>query len=369
MGLGAVDLMSLAEAREVVADLRKLVRQGVDPIEERNRTKNQAIAKRATRIDFSEATRRYLDKKLCELSNEKHRQQWENTLRTYVMPTLGRRWVDEIDVQDVLSVLKPIWKEKTETATRVRSRIESVLSWATVSGFRTGENPAAWKGRLSELLPKPSSVAKKKHQPSVSLRDLPSWWSALQAVDGQGALALRLLVLCAARSGEVRGATWSEFNIPEKMWVVPAERMKAKREHRVPLSDAALDLLASLPRFAETELVFPSSRGKPISDMTLSAVMRRLHDAKAAKDGIGWIDQATKGKAVPHGLRSTFRVWAAETGIAHELAEICLAHDVGSEVTRAYQRSDMLERRRCVMNNWADMCSGKSGKSDEQRHD
>lgn len=357
MGLGAYDLMSLADARQTVADLRKKVRQGIDPREERDRARRQAASDRAKKITFSEAVARFLPKKMAELSNAKHKQQWENTLSTYAEPVLGSLWVDEIDVQDVLAVLEPIWAEKNETATRLRSRVESVLDWATVAGFRQGENPAAWKGRLSALLPKPSAVSKVTHQPAISLQDLPRWWRALMHAEGQGALALRLLVLCAARSGEVRGARWSEINLSQKLWIVPAERMKAKREHRVPLSDQAMELIESLPHFVGSDLLFPNTKGTMMSDMTLSAVMRRLHAAQVTQDGIGWVDPGSLKPAVPHGLRSTFRSWAAETGVSHDLAEICLAHEVGNAVARAYKRTDMVERRRDVMDQWARRCS------------
>jgi len=357
MGLGAYDLMSLADARQTVADLRKKVRQGMDPREERDRARRQAVSDRAKKITFSEAVARFLPKKMAELSNAKHKQQWENTLSTYAEPVLGSLWVDEIDVQDVLAVLEPIWVEKNETATRLRSRVESVLDWATVAGFRQGENPAAWKGRLSALLPKPSAVSKVTHQPAISLQDLPRWWQALMHAEGQGALALRLLVLCAARSGEVRGARWSEIDLSQKLWIVPAERMKAKREHRVPLSDQAMELIESLPHFAGSDLLFPNTKGTTMSDMTLSAVMRRLHAAQVTRDGIGWVDPGSLKPAVPHGLRSTFRSWAAETGVSYDLAEICLAHEVGNAVARAYKRTDMVERRRDVMDQWARRCS------------
>lgn len=358
MGLGSCDLMTLAEARETAGDLRKKVRKGFDPIEERQRAAAQARRERESRIDFSEAVNRFLPKKLAELENPKHRKQWGDTLLNYAVPVLGQRWVDELQVHDVLSVLEPIWVEKTETASRLRSRIESVLSWATVAGFRQGENPARWRGNLSELLPRPGAVAKPKNHPAVALQDLPAWWSALLCAAGQGAMALRLLVLCASRSQEVREARWSEFDLKEQIWTIPAGRMKAKREHRVPLSSSAMELLESLPRFVGTDLLFSSAKGTALSDMTISKVMRTMHAEQVERDGTGWVDQASKRPAVPHGLRSTFRDWAAAEGIDSDLAEICLAHNVGNKVTRAYMRSDRVDQRRQVMDRWAKACSG-----------
>ncbi|PZO66613.1 MAG: integrase [Paracoccus denitrificans] len=360
MGLGSCDLMTLSEARETAGDLRKKVRQGIDPIDERDRAAAQAKLERESRIDFSEAVDRYLSIKLVELGNPKHRKQWTETLLKYAIPVLGQRWVDELQVHDVLSVLEPIWAEKTETASRLRSRIESVLSWATVAGFRQGENPARWKGNLSELLPKPSAVTKPTNHPAVALQDLPAWWSALLSAEGQGAMALRLLVLCASRSQEVRGARWTEFDLEKRMWTIPADRMKAKREHRVPLSHSAIKLLELLPRFVGNDLLFPSAKGTALSDMTLSKVMRTMHAKQIDVDGIGWVDQTNKRPAVPHGLRSTFRDWAAVEGIERDIAEIALAHNVGDKVERAYRRNDMVLRRREVMDQWAEACAGRA---------
>ena len=359
MGLGAVTVFSLAEVRDIASDLRKKVAQGIDVIEERDRQKAKAVAARAARMTFADAMKQCLVKKFSELENPKHRKQWQSTLETYVLPRLGNKWVDEIDVQDVFAVLNPIWVDKTETATRVRSRIESVLSWATVSKYRSGENPAKWRGNLAELLPKPSAVATKRHQPSISVKEIPQWWISLKDAEGLAARALQFLTLCASRSGEVRGATWEEFDLDAGVWTIPARRMKASREHRVPLSAAALEILDATPRFVGNDLVFPGAKGGPMSDMTLSAVMRRMHATKVKQDGQGWVDQISGDPAVPHGLRSTFRVWAAESGVVHDLAEICLAHDVATEVERAYRRTDMVDQRRSVMDNWANFCIGK----------
>lgn len=359
MGIGPIHTLSLAEARAKAADLRKVVAEGKDPIEERNAARLKAAIDAANTITFIDAIDKYLAKKDGEFRNEKHRKQWRSTLDTYAAPILGKMNVAHIAMPDVLRVLEPIWAEKTETASRLRGRIEAVLSWSTVAGFRTGDNPARWTGNLKELLPKPSAVAAKDNQPALSLADLPGWFAELRKREGMSARALEFLTLCASRSGEVRGATWDEFDMDAGLWTIPANRMKAKREHRVPLTPDALTLLEALPRIEGSPYVFPAARGGALSDMSLSAVMRRMQEAETAQDRKGWVDPRSGRPAVPHGLRSTFRDWAAETGVARDMAEIALAHTVGSEVERAYRRSDMLERRRALMVAWGAACRGE----------
>jgi len=359
MGIGPIHTLSLAEARAKAADLRKVVAEGKDPIEERNAARLKAAIDAAKTITFNDAIDKYLAKKDGEFRNEKHRKQWRSTLDTYAAPILGKMNVAHIAMPDVLRVLEPIWAEKTETASRLRGRIEAVLSWSTVAGFRTGDNPARWTGNLKELLPKPSAVAAKDNQPALSLADLPGWFAELRKREGMSARALEFLTLCASRSGEVRGATWDEFDMDAGLWTIPANRMKAKREHRVPLTPDALALLKALPRVEGSPYVFPAARGGALSDMSLSAVMRRMQEAETAQDRKGWVDPRSGRPAVPHGLRSTFRDWAAETGVARDMAEIALAHTVGSEVERAYRRSDMLERRRALMVAWGAACRGE----------
>ncbi len=285
---------------------------------------------------------------------------------------------------DVLRVLEPIWKDKTETASRLRGRIEAVLSWATVAGYREGDNPARWAGNLKELLPKPSKVAKAGNQPAVALGDLAAWWAALARREGMAARALQFLTLTAARSGEVRGATWDEIEglppanpanpanpatnaggrgLPahdRAIWRIPAARMKAGRAHSVPLSPEAVAILQGLPRVDGSPYIFPAPRGGQLSDMALSAVMRRMQEAEEAAGRAGWLDRESARPAVPHGLRSSFRQWAAERGYPREMAETALAHFIGSEVERAYQRSDMVERRRAMMVDWAANLRGEA---------
>jgi integrase len=317
-------------------------------------------------MTFSNAMENYLTAKLSEFRNEKHRKQWRSTLDTYAVPKLGALSVSEISVQDVLRVLQPIWSEKTETAKRLRGRIEAVLSWATVAGYRKGDNPARWKGNLSETLPKPAKIAQKENRPALSLDDLTRWWGDLSEREGMAARALQFLTLTAARSGEVRGLTWDELNLSLKasngarvgVWTVPAARMKNKRQHTVPLSPEAVALLDTLPRMEGSPYVFFAQRGGMLSDMTISAVMRRIHAADLKAGRTGYLDRDSQRPAVPHGLRSTFRQWAAKQGYPRDMAEMALAHWIGSEVERAYQRHDMLDRRREMMQAWAAEVAG-----------
>ncbi len=344
LGIGNANFVSLAEARDIAWQTKRSVVAGHDPLAIREAQKE--------RLTFSAAADYALMKRFKELKNEKHKKQWRSTLERYAFPVLGKMYVSQIATQDVLKVLAPIWEEKTETAKRLRSRIEAVLNWATVSGHRSGDNPARWKGNLSELLASPAKLTTITSHPALQGKDLQRWWHALRQRDGMAANALRFLAITAARSGEVRGMTWREVDFDQRLWIVPAERMKVRREHRVPLPKQALELLQSLPRMAGSDVVFWAPRGGMLSDMAISAVMKRMHEADIRSGKNGFIDRRSQRPAVPHGLRSTFRDWAAETGIDRNLAEICLAHKVGTEVERAYLRTDMLERRRDVMRSW-----------------
>lgn len=354
MGLGPYPEVTLASARERARELKDKVRRGIDPIEEGRALRAQLVARQKRNKTFADAVDDFLSGKLMGFKNPKHRQQWENTLRTYAVPHLGKMTLEDITVQDVVRVLDPIWLSKNETASRLRSRIEAVLSWATVKGHRSGDNPARWVGNLKELLPAPGRVSKGEHQPALRFEDAPRWYRALLQRDGIGSLALEFTALTASRSAAVRGATWDEVDFSKKLWVIPAHRMKTEKEHRVPLSTRALELLASLPRFKDNPLVFAAPRGGMLSDMTLSATMKRIHEADIASDGPGFLDRASKRPAVPHGLRSTFRDWVGEcTNFPREMAEIALAHQVGNAVEAAYRRGHMVEKRRKMMNAWA----------------
>lgn len=361
IGLGGYPDVSLAEAIKRAREVRDKIRAGVDPVEERKAARAALAASQARGLTFGDAVDRYLTAKLDAFENAKHRAQWKMTLETYACPELGSMLVSDIGVQDVLRVLEPIWRTKTETASRLRGRIEAVLAWATVAGHRTGDNPARWAGNLKEMLPAASKVKDGGNQPAVSLDDSARWFSEVRKREGAGSRALEFLALTACRSGEVRGATWDEIDIDKALWIIPAARMKMNREHRVPLSHDAVALLKALPRIDGNSLVFTAARGGMLSDMTLSATMRRIHDAEVEAGGAGFIDRASKRPAVPHGLRSTFRDWVSErTTYPGDMAETALAHKVSNAVEAAYRRGDMIEKRKRMMTAWTDFLSGRS---------
>lgn len=344
MGLGGYPDVTLAAAREKAREARAKIEQGIDPILERERALSQLKAEQAKSITFSAAAHALIDAKSDEWRNAKHRAQWSSSLETYAFPIIGKLQVADVTQAHVLSVLQPIWKEKTETANRLRGRIEQVLDWAKVRGYREGENPARWRGHLDKLLPAPTKIARVVHHKALPIDAMPGFMAELRQRKGIAPRALEFLVLTAARSGEVRGATWQEIDMGAAVWTVPAERMKAGKEHRAPLSQQALELLASLPRLEGNDLVFPAPRGGVLSDMTITAVMRRME-----------LD------AVPHGMRSTFRDWAAErTNYPREVAEMALAHTIGNAVEAAYRRGDLFEKRVQMMADWAAFCSGMS---------
>lgn len=353
IGLGGFPTVTLAQARDKAREARDKVERGVDPVEERKASKAKLIEARRKGMVFSEAVDKALAAKLDGFRNEKHRAQWRSTLDRYAIPEIGALPVGEVDSAAVLRCLQPIWATKTETASRLRGRIEAVLSWATVAGHRTGDNPARWAGNLKELLPAPSKVAVEGNHPALQVDDAPAWLADLRKRDGFPARAMEFLALTAARSGEIRGATWDEIDLDRALWIVPAQRMKMQREHRVPLTAEAMALLKALPRLDGTSLVFPSARGGQLSDMALSMLMKRQHAAAVAAGGPGYLDRVSKRPAVPHGLRSTFRDWVAErTQYPGEMAEVALAHRISNAVEAAYRRGDMVEKRRCMMADW-----------------
>jgi integrase len=337
MGLGSFPQVSLAKARELAREAHTKGRAGIDPIDERRLNQQTAAAAAVKSLTFSKAIERYIASHQSSWKNPKHHQQWENTLSQYAEPLLGQLKVSEITTAHVMQVLDPIWRTKTETASRLRGRMEQVLDWATVQGLRDGLNPARWRGHLDHLLPKPVRISPIKHHTAIPVEQAARSCAQIRMVQGMGSKALQLLILTACRSGEVRGASWTEFDLVDRVWTIPPERMKAGKEHRVPLSDQAVALLQAQPRIAGTDLVFPSSKLAMLSDMTLTAVMRRL-----------------KLDGVPHGWRSTFRDWAGEsTSYPREVVEQALAHAVGNKVELAYRRRDMLEKRRTLMQDWS----------------
>ena len=347
MGLGSFPGVGLAGARSRASEEREKLDKGTDPILNRRLARSALKVKRIAAITFEKAAHTYMDAQESGWSNAKHAQQWRNSLETYAYPLIGSLLVGDVNQNNVLAVLEPIWKTKTETASRLRGRIEQVLDWATVRGYREGLNPARWRGHLDKLLPSPKKISAVAHHAALPYTEAGAFMVALRAQSGMGARALEFGILTAARSGEVRGATWAEIDLQGRRWAIPKDRMKAGREHRVPLSDAALEILSALPKLAESALVFWSPRGGQLSDMALTAVLRRM-----------------KVSAVPHGFRSTFRDWAAErTNYPNEVAEMALAHTVGDKVEAAYRRGDMLEKRAMMMSDWAAYCAQASVES------
>lgn len=344
-GLGPYPLVSLAEAREIARDMHRDIRNGIDPIVKRNAARSAQEKEQASKVTFERASTDFLKMKLVEMKNTKHRQQWENTLSQYAYPIIGNMLVDQIEPSDILRVLTPIWQEKTETANRLRGRIERVLEWCKVMKYRSGENPARWKDNLKELLPAPSRISSTKHHQALHRRDIPDFMIELRSRKGIAARAVEFAILTAARSGEVRGATWEEIDLAEKTWTIPAERMKASEEHIVPLSNDAVKLLRSLPRLAGTNLLFPSPNGKSqLSDMTLLKVLRRM-----------------EVPATVHGFRSSFKDWSAEeTTHSNEVSEMALAHKISNKVEGAYRRGDLLKKRRKLMEDWARYCQSNA---------
>ena len=348
MGLGSFPDVSLSIAREKARAARSDTTMGIDPVAHRKEARSARQALKATQKTFADCAKAYIEAHSDSWKNAKHRAQWPSTFETYVYPTMGTVMVGEVTQAHVMAVLLPIWKTKTQTATRLRGRIEQVLAWATAAGFRQGENCARWTGLLDQLLPAPGKVSKPKHHPAVRVDDMPAFIKALRQHDGLSPKALEFAVLTAARSGEVRGANWAEIDLEAAVWTVPPERMKAGKEHRVPLSAAAIKLLEAMPRIEGTELVFPAPRGGQLSDMALTALTRRMN----FRDDAGRV-------CVPHGFRSSFRDWVFErTDYPRDLAEAALAHALENKVEAAYRRGDALERRRAMMQAWANYCEG-----------
>jgi integrase len=337
IGLGGYHDVTLEEARDKCLDMRRDVRKGVDPLEEKRRAKQERQLSHAKSMTFATCVEAYLDAHEDSWKNTKHRQQWRNTLTTYALPVFGGLQVSDVDTGLVMKALEPIWKTKTETASRLRGRIEQILDWATVRGYRHGENPARWKGHLDKLLPAKSKVQETEHHPALSYKEISAFMPALRQSEGMGARALEFAILTVARSGEVRGATWGEIELDAGVWTIPPERMKAGKEHRIPLSPQAVVLLRALPVIVGNDYVFPAPRGGMLSDMTLTAVMRRMGRAETV-----------------HGFRSTFRDWAGETtAYPREVIEHALAHQLKDKAEAAYARGTLFDKRRRLMADWA----------------
>jgi len=343
MGLGTCADISLASAREIAEECRKLLKQGMDPIEARKKTaaKQNGSPNSAT---FKEAVERYIAAHEPSWKNPKHRQQWRNTLHTYAIPIMGDMDVAEIATEDVLRVLEPIWQSKPETALRVRGRIENILDWCRARKLRDGANPALWRGHLSHLLPARKKKGSVRHHPAMPWREVPAFMALLRASSAISARALEFTILTAARTSETIMATHAELDLDEGVWHVPAARMKASVEHRVPLSGRAREIVAGLPRIDAMPYVFPGARqDRPLSSMAMLELLRGLRPGLTV-----------------HGFRSNFRDWAAEeTDFPSEVGEMALAHTIESEVERAYRRGDLFQKRRALMNAWAAYCGSK----------
>jgi integrase len=348
IGLGGYPDVTLAQAREKAREFKEQIRKGIDPVAERKAARNALKSLQAKTITFDEAARRCHAAKSPEFRNIKHRQQWLNTITRYASPVIGFLPVNEIQLPHIMQVLEPVWHTKTETASRLRQRIEAVLTWATVSGFRSGDNPARWQGNLKELLPAARKIKKVQHHAALPWQDTGSFMAELRKREGLGARALEFAILTAARSGEVRGMTWDEVDLSAKVWTVPEQRIKAGKAHKIPLSSEAVKLLKALPKFIDSAHVFPASRGGQLSDMALTSVLRRME-----------VD------ATVHGFRSTFKDWARNcTAYPDEVSELALAH-VNSDATRAaYARDELLAKRTRLMKDWSKFCGSvkKSGK-------
>ncbi len=341
LGLGGFPTVGLADARTKARAVREQVENGLDPIAEKRKKREMLIAEQR-RPTFKKCAEQFMAMKSAEWRNDKHRQQWVNTLNQYAYPTIGDLPVHEISQRHVLTILEPIWTVKTETANRVRGRIENVLDWATAHGERTGVNPARWRGQLDKLLPSPKKIAKVVHHPALPYEQLAEFQRRLNQYPSISAKALGFAILTAARSGEVRGATWEEIDFAKRIWTVPADRMKGGKEHRVPLSRRAIALLKTLPP-QKTGIVFATQKGNALSDMALTMLLRGVWPGITA-----------------HGFRSTFRDWAAEqTSFPREVCEQALAHALPNQVEAAYRRSDLFDKRRELMDQWAAFCRKK----------
>ena len=354
IGLGSYPQVSLASAREQAAKLVLEAKQGVNLKAKKRALRSSLLSEAAKNKTFKECAEAYMDAHSSDYTSDKHRKQWPATLETYAYPVIGNMLVSDIVMRDVRNVLEQetlvdkntkgkLWYVKTETAKRLLGRIKTVLDYATVNDYRSGTNPAQWTGYLSTQLPSPKNLQKKEHHPAVPYQQMGDFMSKLRTNPSLSAKALEFLILTAVRSGSVRQAEWSEVDLGKALWIIPAEHTKARQEHRVPLQPQAIKLLKSLPKLAGSNLIFPSRTGKALSDMAFSQLMRGMRERSELTV-----------EAVPHGFRSTFRDWAAEqTSYPDEIRKAASGHTVGDSVKEAYQRTDLLEKRRNLMNEWS----------------
>ena len=345
LGLGAAGPggISLADARDLASALRLKVKAGIDPLEERQRKASEALAAaqaaKVAGITFKAVAETYIGANEGSWRNDKHRQQWKNTLASYVYPVMGELPVAEIGTAHVLKVLEPIWQDKPETASRVRGRIETVLDAAKARGYRDGENPARWRGHIAQILPVRSRLTRGHHK-AMSYEAVPAFTAQLRGREAMAALTLEFVILTATRTSEALGATWAEVDLEKAIWTIPAARMKAGKEHRIPLSQRAVEILEAVKPLGRT-ILFPADKGGKLSTMAMAMLLRRM-----------------KLDCTVHGFRSGFRDWAAEcTGYAHEVCEMALAHVIGNKAEAAYRRGDLFDKRRRLMADWASYCA------------
>jgi integrase len=344
MGLGPLHTIDLEEARERARQARKVLLDGADPLAVRAAEAAQRALEAARTITFEAAAKTYYESHEASWKNAKHRQQFLNTLKTYVFPTIGKLPVADIDTGLVLKCIEPIWHDRTETANRTRGRIEAVLDWATVRGYRKGDNPARWRGHLSEVLPARGKIQKTKHHAALPIDAVPAFMAALREQHGVAARALEFTILTAARTAETVGARWQEIDLASATWTIPAGRMKASKEHRVPLSKPVLQVLRDVPREKNNPFVFIGPYKAGLSNMAMAATLQRME----------------RSDITVHGFRSTFRTWAGErTAHPVHVIEQALAHSIGTKVERAYARGDLFTKRARLMADWGKYCMAK----------
>ncbi len=360
---GRVGDLTLAQARDVAAIYRMKVKLGIDPLAERDLKAAEALAAaqaaKVAGITFKAAAEDYIKANEGSWRNKKHRQQWRNTLATYVYPVVGELPVADVGTAHVLQIIEPIWASKAETASRIRGRIETILDAAKARGYREGENPARWRGHIAQILPARAKL-KRGHHPALPYERVPAFFEALAKRQASAGQALEFTVLTAARTSEVLEAKWEEVDLTKAVWIVPAERMKAGKEHRVPLSPRAVEIL-KVRRALGDDYLFTGKKGGKLSGMAMAMLIRRMHKSDVKAGGQGWIDPRMKRLATPHGFRSSFRDWADErTAYPHEMKEMALAHTIENKAEKAYRRGDLFEKRRSLMADWMAWCTKNS---------
>ncbi|MGJ8588799.1 MAG: tyrosine-type recombinase/integrase [Yoonia sp.] len=364
IGLGAYPDVLPGRAREKAREAKEKLEAGIDPIAEKKAAQAALMAAARRGMTFQDAWEKFAAEKVKEFSTDKYRQQWKRTVEIYALPELSKMAVQDIGLQDVLRVLTPLWDDKNVTAVKVRERVEKVLAYATVQGYRTGENPARWKGNLDMVLAAPNKVSGAENYPALQLDDVARWWQALQTRDGMSAKALAFQALTATRSGAIRFATWDEIDLENRLWTIQPGRQSSKipkndTAKRIPLTDSMVALLKGLDRLDGSSLVFWAPRGGALSDASMGKMMRTIHLADLQAGGKGYVDAKTGQQAVPHGLRSSFRTWVAErTTFDGDMAEVALFHKVGNKVQQAYNRAEQVERRRHLMAAWGGFLAG-----------